>query len=526
MEHHCSACGGSNPAAAQFCNSCGKPLSAESATVVGSDQIVSESHSELKLPDPAPFVAPEAIEVEESETAASEEIRTIGERFRRIPRWCWAPPAMLLVLAIITAGLAVGLPQSTINNLVYEIHKADHPTLSNTVLHLSCMGNFGKTCIWRGEIDLYAKACDASDARGCSSLGDMYRFGRGVARDYARAVSLYARACDTGDAHACMNQGYIYESGLGVAPDYPHARALYSRACDAGEGSGCAHLGSMYNSGHGVGRDYSQALALYIKACDAGDANGCGGLGLMYLDGNGMQNMHDNAKPLFKKACDAGDADSCNMLGNLGFDLRKPDPYSGTARDYSRAMSLYKGACDEGDAPGCGKLGDFYLNGGRGVVSDVSVATSLYKRACDEGDAYGCNKLGVIYRPDSLAQDHTRASAFFTKACDAGNADACVNLGEMYKDSQGWGWDWNRAVPLFRKACDLGECTMLHEAEYQAEHPTEQTEARSRTTQKTLFDTLPQDYKNALVGCSYGYTTNSSGSITCNDKPVDVRVVK
>jgi len=523
MERFCSACGGSNPVAAHFCNGCGNQLNPDSATVADDEQIVPESNSELHLAGSAPSVAPEAIEVEESDTASSEEVRTVGERFRRIPRWCWVPPATLLVLAIIAAGLAVGLPQSTINNQVYELYETGHPTLSNTVLHLSCMGSFGKACIWRGEIYLYAKACDASDAHDCSSLGDMYRFGRGVARDYARALSIYTNACDAGDAHACMNQGFMYESGLGVAPDYPQARALYSKACGAAEGSGCAHLGSMYNSGHGVGRDYSQALALYIKACDAGDANGCGGLGLMYLDGNGMQNMQDNAKPLFKKACDAGDADSCNMLGNLGFDLRKPDPYSGTARDYSRAMSLYKGACDDGDASGCGKLGDFYLNGGSGVVSDVSVATSLYKRACDEGDAYGCNKLGVIYRPDSLAQDHTRASAFFTKACNAGNADACVSLGEICRDSNGVNLDrndWNRALPLFRKACDLGECTQLK----RAESVIAQTE-ESPTRQTTLFDTLPQDYKNALVGCSYGYTTNSSGSITCNDKPVDVRVV-
>lgn len=41
----------------------------------------------------------------------------------------------------------------------------------------------------------------------------------------------------------------------------------------------------------------------------------------------------------------------------------------------------------------------------------------------------------------------------------------------------------------------------------------------------SAWDRLDQDQKNFLVGCSYGYTTDKYGSVNCNAKPVDVRVV-
>ncbi|MCI6178773.1 MAG: sel1 repeat family protein, partial [Campylobacter sp.] len=48
-------------------------------------------------------------------------------------------------------------------------------------------------------VELYKKACDGGDMRGCRSLGTMYANGNGVEKDFSKAVELYKKACDGGD---------------------------------------------------------------------------------------------------------------------------------------------------------------------------------------------------------------------------------------------------------------------------------------------------------------------------------------
>uniref|UniRef100_UPI0026F2B4C3 tetratricopeptide repeat protein n=1 Tax=Campylobacter showae TaxID=204 RepID=UPI0026F2B4C3 len=47
---------------------------------------------------------------------------------------------------------------------------------------------------------LYQKACDGGELRGCNNLGTLYVKGQGVNQDYQKAAQLYQKACDGGDA--------------------------------------------------------------------------------------------------------------------------------------------------------------------------------------------------------------------------------------------------------------------------------------------------------------------------------------
>ena len=47
--------------------------------------------------------------------------------------------------------------------------------------------------------DLAKKACDASEARGCVRLGFLYKNGKGVEQDDAKASKFYEKACDAGE---------------------------------------------------------------------------------------------------------------------------------------------------------------------------------------------------------------------------------------------------------------------------------------------------------------------------------------
>ena len=89
--------------------------------------------------------------------------------------------------------------------------------------------------------------------------------------DYQKAAQLYQKACDSGNARGCSNLGVLYENGQGVKQDYQKAAQLYQKACDSGNAEGCYNLGVSYENG----QSFSTAKQYYGKACDLGLQLGC-----------------------------------------------------------------------------------------------------------------------------------------------------------------------------------------------------------------------------------------------------------
>jgi TPR repeat protein len=165
--------------------------------------------------------------------------------------------------------------------------------------------------------ELYRRACDGGERKGCHDLGLMYYRGEGVAKDLNRAAGLYKRACDAGGTGGCLDLGLMYLRGEGVPKDPNRAADFYKRACDAGSPPGCTDLGRMYYTGEGVQNDMNRAADLFKRACDAGGTGGCLDLGSMYLRGQGVPKDRNRAADLFKKACDAGLNRGCENLARL-----------------------------------------------------------------------------------------------------------------------------------------------------------------------------------------------------------------
>jgi TPR repeat protein len=165
--------------------------------------------------------------------------------------------------------------------------------------------------------ELYRKACDGGERKGCHDLGLMYYRGEGVPKDLNRAADLYKRACDAGGTGGCLDLGLMYLRGEGVPKDPNRAAELYKRACDAGSPPGCTDLGIMYYRGEGVAKDMNQAADLYKRACDAGGSGGCFNLGTMYKRGEGVPKDLNQAADFFKKACDLGMNRGCESLAEL-----------------------------------------------------------------------------------------------------------------------------------------------------------------------------------------------------------------
>ena len=78
--------------------------------------------------------------------------------------------------------------------------------------------------------------------QACYHLGNAYRKGEIVKRDYYLAMQAYTNACNAGDLPSCANIGAMYELGLGVNKDEKRAYGIYKVACFRGLSKACPQM--------------------------------------------------------------------------------------------------------------------------------------------------------------------------------------------------------------------------------------------------------------------------------------------
>ena len=186
--------------------------------------------------------------------------------------------------------------------------------------------------------------------------------------------------------------------------------SAYQNECDHNNGGACLQLAQMYHVGDGVSQNFGRAKELYLQACELGVAKGCSSLAYMYESGH-------------------------------------------TGVNYKKAAELYERACVNGDALGCENLAILYENG-KGMPEDMQKSVDYYDRACSFGLASSCAHLGLLYE---LEANYVYAVIYYQNSCDAGGAAECVKLGTMYYTGAGASQSEERAVKLFKKACELGD---------------------------------------------------------------------
>jgi uncharacterized protein len=76
------------------------------------------------------------------------------------------------------------------------------------------------------------------------------------------------------------------------------------------------------------------------------------------------------------------------------------------------------------------------------------------QKQCDAGDAGSCyNLANKLWKPAGRDRDSKRAMPLFEKACELGDENACNTLG-LFHWERG---DYGKALSLYKRACDAGE---------------------------------------------------------------------
>ena len=120
------------------------------------------------------------------------------------------------------------------------------------------------------EFERTKRLAEDGDAFAQANLGDMYRDGNGIPKDYVQAFKWYRKAAEQGNAFAQTNLGHMYREGNGIPKDDVQAFKWYRKAAEQGNAIAQVHLGYIYGEGNGIPKDDVQAYAFYNLAAANG----------------------------------------------------------------------------------------------------------------------------------------------------------------------------------------------------------------------------------------------------------------
>jgi TPR repeat protein len=148
------------------------------------------------------------------------------------------------------------------------------------------------------------------DPAAQTMIGNRFRNGEGVDRDYKEAVQWYRKAAEQDYEGAQNNLAAMYEKGLGVPKDEHEALKWYRRAAEQGNVYAQHSLGSMYRDGRGGPRDHGEAAKWILKAAEQGHKGAFKDMGELHWKGSGVPQNNVLAYMWWKLASLRGDEES------------------------------------------------------------------------------------------------------------------------------------------------------------------------------------------------------------------------
>ncbi|KAG0287289.1 hypothetical protein BGZ96_008793 [Linnemannia gamsii] len=276
------------------------------------------------------------------------------------------------------------------------------------------------------ELDLVQIGISASHGNKNAQfvLGNMYRDGKGVPKNYQDAMDWYLKAVKQGDVSGQQNVAYLYHRGYGVPQDYDQSMAWYRKAADQGHTGAQHNIGLYYHRGRGVSKDYVQAMEWFLKAAEQGYADSQHYIGLYYHHGRGVSQDYAQAMTWYLKAA----VQYIGAQRYIGFCYHLGQ---GVPQDYAQAMAWYLKAAVQGNMDAQHYVGLYYHHG-RGVSQDDVQAIEWFFKAAEQGCSDSQTYIGHHYHYGlGVTQDYTEAAVWYQKAADQGSSDASKSLEDL-----------------------------------------------------------------------------------------------
>lgn len=313
----------------------------------------------------------------------------------------------------------------------------------------------GASAYEKGDYDtalkLWRPLAEQGDAEAQRSLGQMYDFGRGVAKDDAQATQWYLKAAEQGNAGAQNRLGMTYIYGRKSTPDNIAAGlSWFEKAAYQGNVDAQRALGELHEFGDfGIPRDHAQSVAWFRKAAKQGDERSM----LRLIGFSTGRGDYAEAAIWSRKMAELGHSSGQYNLGVMYAEGL------GVPRDRAQALAWLQKAASQHDfnASLARKYLEHLENPNPPPASPPPDFDAV-RRQAEQGNAEAQNTLGILYRDDrSVLKDDAQAVASFRQAAEQNYARAEANLADMYIEGKGVPKDEELSVYWLRKAAEHGD---------------------------------------------------------------------
>lgn len=189
-------------------------------------------------------------------------------------------------------------------------------------------------------VEWWTKAAELGRIEATMWLGNVYRHGTAVPRDFVAMHVHYREAALRGHALAMNEYGYCFDEPLGTKQDLAKALEWYKAGAAVNHPKATCNVGTVYYFNKGVPQDYVEAIKWWRKAAMLGDNDAMYKIGIAYRDGHGVEQSEEEHIAWYIRSARAGHEDAQKFLDTHKVKWREnsePAPDRAPAPDPDRA---------------------------------------------------------------------------------------------------------------------------------------------------------------------------------------------
>lgn len=179
---------------------------------------------------------------------------------------------------------------------------------------------------------------DKGNPAAMRAVGEAYRDGRIVARNYTTAAQWYKKAAEAGDAEAERMLGICYFRGFGLAASAANAEHWLRRSSNHGNAAAQFYLAYVLDA---AGKEM-EAMEQWSKAAHNGNVAAQTTAGFILLESDQWENQKEGVSWL-RKAAEKGDSSAQWRLGKF------LDESIDVSRNREEAISWYRKSAEQGN---------------------------------------------------------------------------------------------------------------------------------------------------------------------------------
>ncbi|CAB4391859.1 unnamed protein product [Rhizophagus irregularis] len=217
---------------------------------------------------------------------------------------------------------------------------------------------------------------------------------------------LHIRNAEKGDNVSQYYVGNCYRYGINIKRDYNKAIEWYVKSSEGGNIKAIYKLGSFYYFGHNLIKDEKIAFELYLHSAEGGYYEALNTVGNCYYNGRGILKSGNKAFKCYLKAAEKGHAPSQFTIANY---------YKCVPKDLEKWYYWNRKAAINGCIDAQYKLADYYLNN-----NNEGKAFKWYMKLADKKDSIRALYLVAKCYRDGIGIDKNfkEATNWFNKCKD------------------------------------------------------------------------------------------------------------